>query len=302
MIAGVLMTTVPFSEATLAPEPTLDAFVEEAVKETLVRFGKDGLKPDQIAVTLIELDRTAQSQRTGSYLGDSPFYPASVVKLYYLVYAHQLMEDRKLRRSNELDRALTDMIVESSNDATHTVMDYVTGTTAGPELGESELQKWAERRNAVNRWYASKGYKGTNANQKTWCEGPYGRERQFLGPKFENRNSLNTNATARLMAEIALGRIVTPNRCQEMLGTLSRKVPADSKEADYQSREFIGKALPADSLHYSKAGYTSTSRHDVAYFKLPNGRELVLCVFTKNNSNQPGIIPFVAERVIARYK
>lgn len=290
-----------YEPTALIADERLNKIVESAVVSAVSKFGSEGLKANQIAVTLIELDRSSGAQRSGHHLGESGFYPASVVKLNYLVYAHQRMEDRKLKSSPELERALRDMIVDSSNDATHTVMDYVTETTAGPELGPKEFEKWAEKRNAINRWYASKGYQGINACQKTWCEGPYGREKQFVGEKYENRNILTTNATARLMAEIALGRIVSKNRCQTMLGTLSRVIPADSKEADFQSRAFIGKSLPKGSKHFSKAGYTDTTRHDVAHFVLPNGKELVLCVFTKQNSQRPEIIPFVADLVVKEF-
>ena len=53
---------------------------------------------------------------------------------------------------------------------------------------------------------------GINVNQKTYCEGPYGREQLFRGSKGENRNKLTTEATARLLAEIATGKAVTPAR------------------------------------------------------------------------------------------
>src|SRR3712207_6947198 len=93
------------------------------------------------------------------------------------------------------------MIVDSSNDATHFVVDALSGVSNGAELAPQELKKWAEKRTVVNRYFASLGYAvgpgGINVVQKPWCEGPYGRERQFLGPKYENRNKLTTDATAR---------------------------------------------------------------------------------------------------------
>src|SRR4030095_6688943 len=95
--------------------------------------------------------------------------------------------------------------------------DNITGTTSGPELQGSELKKWAEKRNAVNRYFTRLGYTGINVNQKTYCEGPYGREQLFRGSKGENRNKLTTRATARLLAEIATARAVTPRRSTMMM-------------------------------------------------------------------------------------
>src|SRR5688572_5691835 len=136
----------------LTPIERLDKMAAEVAKEAVAKFGAEGLKPDQLAITIVEIDRTAKSQPSGHYRGDEPFYPASVVKLFYFAYAHRLLEDKKLKQSPELNRALTDMIVESSNDATGLVLETVTGTTGGPELSPAELKKWMDRRNAVNRW------------------------------------------------------------------------------------------------------------------------------------------------------
>ena len=64
------------------------------------------------------------------------------------------------------------------------------------------MEKWSEKRNAVNRYFVSRGYTNINANQKPWCEGPYGRDRIFVGENYTNRNALTTDATARLLLEI----------------------------------------------------------------------------------------------------
>ena len=198
----------------------------------------------------------------------------------------------------EFQRSLEDMIRESSNDATHNVVDTATGTTGGPELPKGQWEKWVEKRNAANRWFSSLGYEGINVNQKTWCEGPYGRERAFYGKEFTNRNKLTPIATAKLMTEIALDRIVTPARCEEMRGLLKRDIPADSDKADGQSKEYTGKILPKGSKLWSKAGWTDTARHDVAYVRLPDGKERVVCVYTYRLATVADLIPFIAEELL----
>ncbi len=245
------------------------------------------------------MNRQTSTLQTGEHNGAKGFYPASVVKLFYLAYAHRQLEDRKIKMSPELERAIKDMIVDSINDATGLVLETITGTTGGPELSKSELARWMEKRQVVNRWIKSLGYEGVNACQKTWNEGPYGRERQGYGPHFELRNSLTTHATARLMVEIMLGRIVSPARSQAMADLLRRKIPADAKDADGQSTDFIGAILPKGSELRSKAGWTETVRHDVAYIKLPNGQELVMCIFSNKLIATPEVLHALARRLLA---
>jgi predicted amidohydrolase YtcJ len=173
----------------------------------------------------------------------------------------------------------------------------MTGTTAGPELAEAELRDWQSRRNLMNRYFQSLGYEGINVNQKTWCEAPYGREAQGLGPNRENRIKLTTEAVARLWYEIITGRAAKPDRTRAMLDLLRRDPGSGSADPDDQATAFAGKSLPPGSEYYSKAGWTSTTRHDTAFVRLPNGAEYILAVFTVDNSKQPDIIPFVSKLI-----
>ena len=283
------------------PSPAFQRVLDEAVRIALERFREKGFAEKNLAVTVVDLTDPARPERA-SFRGAEPIYPASVVKLFYLAAAHRWLEDGRLKESEGLTRGLRDMIVESSNDATHYVLDSLTGVSNGAELPPAELKKWAERRNAVNRYFASLGYTvgpgGINVNQKPWCEGPYGRERQFLGPKFENRNKLTTDATARLLAEIAEGRAVTPERSRRMLELLKRDFGGKSDDPDDQAHGFTGIALEPGARLWSKAGWTSTTRHDAAYVELPGGRRLIIVTFTTDFAKERDIIPAVAREVI----
>jgi beta-lactamase class A len=283
------------------PSPALQRVVDEAARIALERFREKGFAEKNLAVTVVDLTDPARPERA-SFRGAEPIYPASVVKLFYLAAAHRWLEDGRLKESEEFTRGLRDMIVESSNDATHYVLDSLTGVSNGAELPPAELKKWAERRNVVNRYFASLGYVtgpgGINVNQKPWCEGPYGRERQFLGPKFENRNKLTTDATARLLAEIAAGRAVTPERSRRMLELLKRDFSGKSDDPDDQAHGFTGITLEPGARLWSKAGWTSTTLHDAAYLELPGGRRLVLVTFTTDFAKERDVIPTVAREVI----
>jgi beta-lactamase class A len=214
-----------------------------------------------------------------------------------MAMAQRQLEDGTLKDSPELQRGLKDMIVESTNDATGYILDCITQTTSGPELSPEELKVWGEKRNAVNRFFVDLGYQNLNINQKTWNEGPYGRERQFLGPNYENRNKLTTDGTARLLAEIALGEFVSMERSRQMMELLKRDV---KDEKDSQSVDFSGlalKAVPGVKL-WSKAGWTSTARHDAAFVETPNGKRFVIVIFTTGVANQKEIIPFVVKEML----
>ena len=140
--------------AAMKPDADLQAKLDRSIEATVQHFEK--LKADQIAATLIDL-RVPEAARQASYRGDVRIYPASVIKLFYLEAAHRWMEEGKLEDTAELRRAMKDMIVLSYNEATHYVVDLLTGTTSGPELPPAEMEAWSEKRNAVNRYFASRG-------------------------------------------------------------------------------------------------------------------------------------------------
>lgn len=268
----------------------LQRLVDEAVVDALAK----GVQSNQLAITVTRLSDNGQPV-TANYRGEAPIYPASVVKLFYLVAVHQWLEDGKIQDGEELRRAMRDMIVDSYNEATHYVLDRLTETTSGPELPAEEMKVWEHKRNAVNRWFVSKGYKHLNLNQKPWCEGPYGRDRIFVGRNYENRNALTTEATADLMAHIARGTLVSKKRCDEMLELLKRD---PFKKGNDQATEFIGKAVPPGSKLWSKAGWTSTTRHDAAYVELPTGEKLVLVIFTTGHSRNKELIAAIAKKIL----
>ena len=284
-----------------ASSPALQGIVDEAARETVRRFGDKKLAENQLAITVIDL-RDAERPAMASFRGEERIYTASVVKLFYLAAAHRWLEDGRLRETAELNRALRDMIVDSSNDATGYVLDVLTGTSSGVELPPAEMRKWQERRNAVNRYFASLGYTNINVNQKTFCEDAYGRENFGRGPNGENRNKLTTNATARLLAEIATRRIINPARSEKMLELLRRDFSGKSADPDDQGRGFTGIALKdyEGARLWSKAGWTSKVRHDAAYIELPGGARFVVVTFTEGHSNNRDIIPTVAEVILKR--
>lgn len=239
-----------------------------------------------------------------SYRGVECIYPASVVKLFYLVAAHEWLETGMMQPSPELERAIQDMIIDSSNDGTGLVVDMLTGTTSGPELSPEPFKTWEYQRNIVNRYFQNLGWSELdtiNANQKTWGDGPYGREQAFVGETRANRNRLTTEATARLLHSIVGGVSVSAVRSQAMLNLMLRDLNPDVLAADPENQVtgFIGGGVPLDTKVWSKAGWTSTVRHDAAYIELPHRSPYLLVVFTegKQASDNEEVIPFISAKV-----
>ena len=283
----------------VAQQVSLQDLVNRAAKTTVDRFVPQKLEEKQLSITLIDMRNPARPV-TASFRGNERIYPASVSKLFYLVAAHRWLEDKKIDLTPELTRALRDMIVDSSNEATQYVVDVITHTTSGYELPPKEMEEWQYKRNAVNRYFAELGYTNININQKTFCEDAYGRERVSRGPKGENRNKLTTDATARLMMEIVTGKVANASRTAQMMELLKRDYTAKTSDTDDQGIGFTGIALKGREGFrlWSKAGWTSTTRHDVAYVEMPDGGKFVLATFTTDHSNDREIIPTVARVVI----
>jgi hypothetical protein len=296
----------------------LETLGDRVLEATWAEF--PGLARNQIALTWIVYDPPAPVNTGGalspeafwnyqirgySYRGVERIYPASVVKLFYLVAIHEWLEKGMVSTSAELERAMRDMIVDSSNDATSLVVDVLTGTTSGPELPPGPFETWQSQRNIVNRYFQSLGWsemETINVNQKTWCDGPYGRERAFLGELMENRNMVTTNATARLVHGIVGGVAVSSTRSQAVMGWLKRSLkPTDlsASNDENQVTGFLGGGLPQDAQLWSKAGWTSQVRHDAAYIELPNQRPYLLVVFTEGraSSQNRAILPFVSQQI-----
>ncbi len=300
-------------------DPALESVGDRILEATWAAF--PGLARNQIAMTWLVYDDPVPVNTGGAlspdvfwqqpirgyqYRGVEPIYPASVVKLFYLVAVYEWLQSGMIQPSAELDRAVRDMIVDSSNDATGLVVDILTGTTSGPELSPGPFEAWQSQRNIVNRYFRSLQWpelESINVNQKTWCDGPYGRERAFVGEALENRNKLTTTATARLLHAIIGGVAVSPTACQTMMKLMRRSLDPAALAADPENQVtgFLGGGLPLEARLWSKAGLTSQVRHDAAYIELPGKPPYLLVVFTegKTHSQNEAILPFIAAQVTA---
>jgi hypothetical protein len=265
-------------------DPSLDAKLQRAAEATLQAYPK--LKADDLAISIIDV----RNNTRGDYHGDAPFYPASVIKLFFMADVFQTHKEKV----GDVDRALREMIVVSDNDATAYLVDILANTRPGPPLKGRALDRYISRRREINRRFERHGYQNVSAMMKPWSFGPYGVDLQVLGENRVNRNKLTANATASLMQWIVSRRAPGAN---EMMKLLERPL-APLREEENQVKEFIGEALPATAKLWSKAGWTSEVRHDAAYVELPDGQKYVVVIFTRGTADDVTLIPAIAKNVL----
>ena len=278
-----------FREFTNIPrDPSIESKLRYAAQATLKAYPK--LKAEDLAITLVDLSNPNTISR-GDVQGDAPFYPASVIKLFFMA---DVFATHK-QGVPDVERALKNMIIESDNDATAYLVDILAGTTGGVSLEGRALRKYIDRRREINRRFQRLGYAdNVSAMMKPWSFGPYGRDLQVLGENRVNRNKLTANATAALLTWIARRR--APASDQQL--TLLHRPLAPPRDDENQLKEFIGEALPADAKLWSKAGWTSEVRHDAAYIELASGRKFVLVIFTRGIADDVTLIPAIARNVL----
>ena len=272
----------------VAKDPRIETALRHAAETTLKEFPK--LTADNLALSVIDITKPELLARA-DYNGDAPFYPASVVKLYFMAEVfHQ-----KLEKEKDVDRALKEMIVQSDNDATAFIVDTISDTCSGPWLEGRALNKFIEKRRVVNRWLQPMGYE-ISAMVKPWSFGPFGRDVQVMGENRVNRNRSSANAFASLLLWIVRGRAVSKEASAAMLALLDRPLNPPRPDEN-QVKEFIGAALPQTAKLYSKAGWMSEVRHDAAYIELPNGKKLILVILTRGAADDT-LVPAIAKHVL----
>jgi hypothetical protein len=277
-----------FREFKMVPaDPSIDVKLRHIADDILKANPK--LTTDNLAMTMVDVTNPSAMSR-GDYHGDAPFYPASVVKLFYMTAVfHEHAEAQP-----DVQRALEEMIHVSDNDATAFILDTITDTSSGPSLEGRALNKFIEKRRAVNKFFQPMGY-DISAMTKPWSFGPFGRDVQVMGANKENRNRATTNTIASLLLWIVRRRAVSPAASEAMMALLERPLNPQRKDEN-QVKEFLGESLPEGSKLWSKAGWTSEVRHDAAYIELPTGRKYIFVVFTRGDADDVTLLPAIGKR------
>ncbi len=267
-----------------------DPEMASCLEGLLVRFEKEG-RPnlrENIAITCIRYDKQNPSPFKGYGTGwnsNKHYYPASVVKIVYALATKVWLKQDLIVDSEELRRALLEMIANSNNDATSYILDLLTGTTSGPSLNKSNYQAWKIQRQLINLWLNDLKWpeiKNWNCSQKTWNEGPFGREKDFYGKKNENRNSMTTDGSARIFESLMTLEMLPKLESEHLIKIFQRSLDPVGRKQNLENQVdgFLGEGLPLASKLWSKAGLMSEVRHDVAWWEAPNKNPMLAVVFT----------------------
>ena len=223
-----------------------------------------------------------------SYRGVELIEPGNLAHLFYLVAVHVWLEQGMVQPAADTERALASMIQQGSHDAASYLVDVLSGVSSGPVLPEGPMTTWEYQRNIVNRYFAQLGWpelRSINLNQKTWQDGPYGREQVFFGKAFENRNQLSAEAIARLLHSIIGGVSVSSARSQSMMSLLK----AQSTSAH------IG--LPPTANSWQITAASARVGHSAAYVEATESaadiHPYLLTVLTERAAGAPGADDFI---------
>ncbi len=251
------------------------------------------LTADNLALSVIDLSKPEKVMRA-DYNGDASFYPASLVKLFFMVAAFH-----RDHFTPEIERALREMIHVSDNDAAAFLVDWLTDTTSGPELEGKALDDFLHRRRGLNRYFASRGY-DVSVFLKPWSFGPFGRDQQIMGENRSNRNRASANAIASLFLSIVHRQAVTADASEAMLALLERPLNPP-RPNENQVAGFLGEALPPGSRLWSKEGDTSEVRHDAACVELPDGQRYIVVALTRGVADKKTLLPAIGRNLLENF-
>jgi beta-lactamase class A len=267
----------------------LNAKLTRAAEASLKDFPR--LTADNLALSVIDVTKRDAPIRA-DYHGDASFYPASVIKLFFMVETYH-----QGKLTPEIERALREMIQVSDNDAAAFLLDILTDTCSGSELDSKALDDFLDRRRKLNRHFASLGY-DISAMLKPWSFGPFGRDMQALGENKVNRNRATANSVASLLLWIVRRRAISSQASDAMMSLLERPL-SPPRPTENQIKDFFGESLPPDTKLWSKSGETSEVRHDAAYIELPSGCKFVLVIFTRGLADEKTLLPTIGKHLLA---
>jgi beta-lactamase class A len=290
-----VLDTPPFF---VSPEATQQPTLNQIVAGILSRLEAQNYPIENVSISLVDL--TGSCCDYSHYQGDQKRYPASVVKLFWLVALYGQYEAGVLQPETTVladDEVL--MAHYSNNGASSRILDAITETESGEDLAPQSLQQWITARNTVNEFFLAANYPDLNIAHKTYpipdlaLDERTGRDLQFanealppLPQRPTGRNYLTTYATARLLYEIDTGQAIS----QAYSDRLKQHLFHSPDPAIWQYEEvnaiadFFGEYLPPDAQLYTKLGYTfDDGRQEAAIIASPDGQtRFILVVFAND--------------------
>ena len=292
--------------------------IQRIVDEIINLATSQGLPIDPLSISLIDVN----TGEFASYQEESLRYPASVVKMFWMTILYEQMKQGFLKNENVSYEDIRKMLKKSDNQAGSRIVDQITDTSSGAELSKQNYQDWLNRRLQMNEFFTAADYGELNISQKTfpipylqeYGTSPKGRELQMRGdPNQPVRNKITTQQAARLMYEIITEQAVSPEFSREMQQWLTQDLNREAWEhidPNFEFnpiRSFFGESLPPDVQFLSKAGWTSSTRQEVAFVRTSDRKTAyILAIFAEDKAyaydgNQK-IFPQISRLVFERMK
>lgn len=280
----------PIQESNLQKSQNLQKIVDEIVLLAV----RESLPTNILSISLIDVN----SNEFAEYQEEQLRYPASVVKLFWMVALYGKYSAGKIPNLKSFYEDLSQMVQHSHNEAASNIVDAITETKSGENLSNIEYKNWLNKRYWLNRFFQKAEYQNINISQKTYpilsknLSDPQGIDLKMRGdPKKPIRNQISTKQAARLMYEIVTDRAISPKDSQEMRTWLVRDLKSkewqkiDPNEAFNPVRNFLGESLPPNIYFASKAGLTSNTRQEVAFIRTSDGKTAyILAIFAEDSS------------------
>lgn len=287
---------------TIRPSAELQGQLDHAVDRLVA--SDPSLAESSLRVAVIDLDAPG-GPRLAHRHGNTPVYPASVVKFVYLMAAFAWVDRGELVIDPAFDRQLREMTYASSNKATQKVVRRLTRTEPGPELSPGKYAEFRDKRLSINRWLESIGIDDLHCMHPTYDgDGDlFGRDRQLLrdttvegalpagSGEFKNRQAMTAVETAKLLALLATDRALS----KESSADVRRRMHRDPKKQKYLRHRIAGGAHRCDESMTieSKTGTFGRIIADAGIVRNDEGRELIVVVFIDSSPRYRG--SFIAD-------
>lgn len=223
-----------------------------------------------------------QTWRRGVYNPMAVAYPASCVKLTYLLSAMHWCEAQG-KRYDCLDEHVRPMISISSNFETGVIVDIITkALNYEPASLDQRFMEWIKKRNSTKEYLESLNLLGNmNPLSKTYPsnsgETKYGAE--SLAIDKYGMNLMNPVCSATIILE-AISGVIQPEAVDYIRNLL--------RHERYTGYTSFGFGLPPATVIRSKIGDAYDTVEEIAHIWLPNGREFILTAFSNGyEPNQP---------------
>jgi hypothetical protein len=272
------------------PNADLQLIVDQAVQLAESR----NLPIEKLSISLVDLSST-QCCHYAAHNEHKPRYPASVVKVFWLVMLYHQYHQQGIspeQISPEWKKIIAKTIQKSDNETASKIFDKITKTqSSSQELTSDKLDTWIDQRYLINQFYLSANYPPLNISQKTFpisneITSPIGPDlqiRQIYGKESPPvRNYLSTDLLARLFYEIAQNKAVSPEYSQELKKLMKRDLNPQvwQQEPFNPIAGFLAEYLPIQTNFYAKMGWTFSNRNDAAIISSSDGKiKYILIVF-----------------------